>query len=118
MAVLRADFIARETPVPLVPYAKLGVGTAIWRVSNGGGTARVGSSAGSGLSYGPQLALGGMLLLDAFDRTSAMSLDSEIGINNSYVFMEWYLSKLDGFGSGSQMEVGTSTWVLGLAFEM
>jgi hypothetical protein len=114
-AVLRADVIARETPVPIVPYAKLGVGFGLWRVTNGGGTARVGSLAGSGLSVGPQVALGGMLLLDPLDPNAARSLDQEIGINNTYFFMEWYFSKL---GGGDQLEVGTSTWCLGLAFEM
>jgi hypothetical protein len=114
-AVFRADYIARETPVPLVPYAKLGVGFGFWRITNGGGTARVGNLAGSGLSVGPQLALGGMLLLDPLDPTAAISLDNEIGINNTYFFVEWYYSRL---GGGDQLEVGTSTWTLGLAFEM
>src|SRR5690606_25575155 len=30
VGVLRADELSRRTPVPLVPYAKLGVGYAIW----------------------------------------------------------------------------------------
>src|SRR5262249_45008452 len=79
-AVLRADFLARETPIPFVPYAKLGAGVGIWRVTNGGGTASVGNTTGSGLSIGPQFALGGMLLLDPFDNDAAQSLDNEIGI--------------------------------------
>ena len=29
-AVLRVDVLARETPIPIVPYAKLGLGSAIW----------------------------------------------------------------------------------------
>jgi hypothetical protein len=115
VAVLRADYIARETPIPLVPYIKFGLGAAPWRITNGGGTARVGDSAGSGISVGPQFALGGMFLLDFLDPASAMNLDNEVGINNSYFFMEWYDSKL---GLGNQLEVGTNTWVLGLAFEM
>jgi len=114
-AVLRADYIARETPIPFVPYAKLGLGAALWNVTNGGGVANAGGVRGSGLSLGPQFALGGMLLLDVFDSSSAKSLDNEIGINNSYFFMEWYVSRL---GAGDQMEVGTNTWVLGLAFEI
>jgi hypothetical protein len=114
-AVLRADVLARQTPVPLVPYVKLGLGSAIWRITNGGGTAHADSLAGSGISWGPQFALGGMLLLDFFDKDSAKNLDNEIGINNSYFFMEWMVSKL---GAGDQLEVGTNTWQLGLAFEI
>jgi hypothetical protein len=114
-AVLRVDQLARETPIPIVPYAKLGLGAALWNVTNGGGVANASGVRGSGISYGPQFALGGMLLLDIFDSSSAKSLDNEIGINNSYFFMEWYVSRL---GAGDQMEVGTNTWVLGLAFEI
>jgi hypothetical protein len=44
-------------------------------------------------------------------------MDAATGVNNSYFFLEWYNSQLDGFG-GDQMQVGTSTWMLGLAFEI
>jgi hypothetical protein len=64
------------------------------------------------------MALGGMLLLDPFEPDAAVELDATAGVNNSYVFLEWYVSDLDGFGSGDQMHVGTNTWVLGLALEM
>ena len=113
--VLRADVLARETPIPLVPYLKVGLGSGIWRVTNGGGTASVNGVTGSGISWGPEFAVGGMLLLDFFDQNSAKNLDNEIGINNSYFFMEWDVSKL---GAGNQLEVGTNTWTLGLAFEI
>ncbi|HVW30043.1 MAG TPA: MXAN_2562 family outer membrane beta-barrel protein [Polyangiaceae bacterium] len=115
LGVLRADVLARSTPIPLVPYVKAGLGSAIWRITNGGGTAKVDGVAGSGISWGPQVALGGMLLLDFFDQDSAKNLDNELGINNSYFFFEWYVSKL---GAGNQLEVGTNTWALGLAFEI
>jgi hypothetical protein len=116
VAVLRADVVARETPIPLVPYAKLGVGFAFWRASDAGEGANVDGVDGHGHSYGPQFALGGMLMLDAFDPTDARTADANIGLNHSYVFGEWYVSKLDGFG-GDQLQVGTNTWTLGLAFE-
>lgn len=114
VGVARFDYLARQTPVPLVPYAKLGVGSALWWVSNGGGTASVNGTSGRGLSFGPQFALGGMFLLDFLDPSSAATMDESIGINNSYFFTEWFVSYL---GTGNQMHVGTNTWVLGLAFE-
>lgn len=117
VGVLRADVVARETPIPLVPYAKLGLGFAFWRASDAGEGANVDGVDGHGHSYGPQFALGGMLLLDAFDPTDARTADANIGLNHSYLFAEWYVSKLDGFGAGDQLQVGTNTWVLGLAFE-
>lgn len=114
VGVLRFDYLARETPVPLVPYGKAGIGSALWWVSNGGGTASANGVAGRGLSFGPQFALGGMFLLDFLDPSSAATMDEGIGINNSYFFAEWFASYL---GTGNQMHVGTNTWVLGLAFE-
>jgi hypothetical protein len=117
VGVLRADVVTKATPIPFVPYAKLGLGFAFWRASDADEAAKVDGVKGLGHSYGYQLALGGMLLLDAFDQADARTADANIGLNHSYVFAEWYLSKLDGFGSGDQLNVGTNTWTLGLAFE-
>jgi hypothetical protein len=58
-----------------------------------------------------------MLLLDFFDPDAALEVDNSVGVNNSYFFIEWYVSKLDGF-DGSKMQVGTNTWMLGLALEI
>jgi len=116
VGVLRADVIARETWLPIVPYGKLGVGYALWRASDAGETAHVDGISGKGRSYGLQMALGGMLLLDWFDQQDARAADANIGLNHSYAFGEWYVSKLDGFG-GDHMQVGTNGWVVGLAFE-
>ncbi len=118
VGVLRADVLARETPVPLVPYAKLGLGFAFWRASDAGESSRFEGVVGRGHSYGPQFALGGMLLLDWFDRQDAKTADANLGLNHSYLFGEWYVSKLDGFGRSDQLQVGTNTWMVGLAFEL
>jgi hypothetical protein len=118
VGVLRVDVIAKETKIPFVPYAKLGLGAAPWWVGDGEQTARDDQDrVGRDISYGYQYALGGMLLLDFFDPDSALEADNTVGINNSYVFMEWYVSRLDGF-DGSKMQVGTNTWMLGLALEI
>ncbi len=118
VGVFRVDALAQQTPVPLAAYAKAGLGYALWWVSDGAGTAEAGDVSGRGASYGYQFALGGMLLLDALDRESAVRMDAASGINNSYFFIEWYFSRLDGFGAADQMQVGTSTWMLGLVFEI
>jgi hypothetical protein len=116
VGVLRADVLMREFNVPIVPYAKLGLGYALWWVNDGIGIARNdGGRKGSDISYGPQWALGGMLLLDGIDQGAAKALDNEAGVNNAYLFGEWYNSEL---GSNSRMEVGTSTWMVGFALEM
>jgi hypothetical protein len=117
VGVFRADILARETPVPLVGYAKGGLGYALWWVSGPDQLARNDGVVGKGSSYGPQFALGGMLMLDELDEESAIELDNAAGINNSYLFVEWYASNLDCFG-GECMQVGANTWMLGLALEM
>jgi hypothetical protein len=116
--VLRVDVLAREANIPFVPYAKLGVGYALWWVGDGEDTANENGVEGRGISYGYQHALGGMLLLDFFDESSAIELENASGVNNSYFFGEWYVSNLNGFGSGDRMQVGTNTWMIGLALEI
>jgi hypothetical protein len=117
VAVLRADVLPREFGIPIVPYAKLGLGTAFWWSTDGGETAYAGNVKGTGISYGPQYALGGMFLLDVLDQTTARDADVSLGINNSYLFAEWYGSELDAFGSNKRLNVGANTWVVGLAIE-
>jgi len=122
VGVLRVDVFAREFGVPLVPYGKLGAGYALWKSSNELGTSVYqgpsGSEEGKGRSYGLHYAGGLMLQLDPFERHAAAQLDESVGINHSYVYFEWMKSTLDGFGAGDQMQVGASTWSMGLAFEI
>jgi hypothetical protein len=119
VGVLRADVFAKEFSIPLVPYAKLGLGYALWWTGDGSGTSEDPNGfKGRGASYGLHYALGGMFLLDVLDRTSAVELDNAIGVNNTYFFFEWTVSTLDGFGGGDQMQVGSNSWTLGLALEI
>jgi hypothetical protein len=98
-----------------VPYAKFGLAHAFWWVDDGIETARTDDGAqGKDTSTGIQAAIGGMFLLDVLESSAARALDAEMGINNSYLFFEWSMSD---FG-GAQMNVGSSNWVTGLAFEM
>jgi hypothetical protein len=117
VAVLRVDAIANELRFPIVPYVKAGLGLGLWRAYGPKGTESVKGTAGKGLSTGTQIAIGAALQLDFLDRKSANDLDGAIGINHSYLFAEYFLSNLDGFGSNKALRIGTNTWTLGLAFE-
>jgi hypothetical protein len=115
VGVLRVDVLARELHIPLVPYGKFGLAHAFWWVDDGIDTAETDTGLeGKDTSTGTQAAVGGMFLLDVLEPTSARALDAELGINNSYLFFEWSMSDF----SGDQMNVGSSNWVTGLAFEM
>jgi hypothetical protein len=117
VGVLRVDALAQQTPIPLAGYVKAGYGMALWWAGDGDGAAHSDEGkVGRDISTGPQFALGGMLLLDVLDPTSAVELDNATGVNNTYFFLEWYVSKLGE--SGDQMRVGTNTWMLGLALEI
>ena len=111
-AVLRVDVLQREVNIPIVPYAKLGVGWGLWSASSGEDTAQVGDVTARGSSLGAHLALGGMLSLTWLDPRSTGNLRDSTGLSAIYLFGEWMNASL---GGGSQMRVGTSTWVLGLA---
>jgi hypothetical protein len=118
-AVLRVDVLARDMGIPVVVYGKGGIGYALWWVGDGDETAETDDGVtGRGSSYGLEYALGAMFLLDVLDEGAAIEFDEVAGVNNSYIFIEWFSSHLNGFGSGDQMNVGTSTWVLGLAIEL
>ena len=119
VGVARADVIAKDFKVPLVPYAKLGIGYGLWWSSDGqrSATAPDGKQ-GRGASYGLTYALGAMFLLDVLDEDDAISADGIVGINNSYIFAEWFRPQLDGFGSNKVLDIGSSSWLLGIALEM
>jgi hypothetical protein len=118
VAVLRADVFWRELHIPLVPYAKAGLGLAFWRASNTLGTSKFQGVSGEGKTWGTQFALGIMLNLNPFDDYAAKNFDEAMGVNGTYVFAELLRSDLTGLGVQSgALRVGDSTWAAGLAME-
>jgi hypothetical protein len=117
--VLRIDALADNTPIPLVPYAKAGLGGALWWSNDGGETAEDDASGtdGSDFSYGWFAAAGLMLRLDFLDQDDANSARAFTGLDHSYLFAEWNSCHLDGFGSGDTMDVGADTYLFGVAVE-
>ncbi len=127
VAVLRADVLKRELKIPLVPYVKGGLGLALWRASNDAGTSTytipaMGSTKamevkGEGHTWGTQLAVGLMFNIDVFDQVGAGNLDQSTGINNTYIFAEYYDANLTGIGQSHPLLVGSSGWAFGLTVE-
>lgn len=115
VGVLRVDTFARNFSIPFVPYAKLGLAYALWWVDDGLGTATNDAGVkGKDTSIGVQGAAGIMFLLDILEPSTARAADADTGVNNSYLFFEWAMSDY----GGDQMNVGSSNWVTGLAFEI
>lgn len=123
VAVLRIDVLMRDFHIPIVPYAKAGLGFTLWRSFTDSGTATAtdpitGQAKNAfGGTFGEQFALGASLNLDWIDRRGAVNLDEATGINHTYLFGEWMLANLDNFGSSKGLRVGTNTFCGGLAFE-
>jgi hypothetical protein len=114
------DALADNTPIPLVPYAKLGLGYALWWSTDGDKVARDDASNGTrgeDTSYGYTWALGISLRLDFLDPDDAATTRASGGIDHSYAFIEWHSSHLDAFGSNETMDVGNDAIVFGLALE-
>jgi hypothetical protein len=115
LAVLRVDVLSHDVGIPIVPYGKFGLSEALWWINNGLGTAHSAEGrSGKDISLGYQAAIGGMLLLDFLDPDSALALDADGGVANSYLFFEWSVSQY----GGDQMNVGSSNWVTGFAIEL
>ena len=117
VAVLRVDTFWRDMGIPLVPYGKAGVGMALWRASNTGGTSVINNVSGKGHSFGTNFALGIAFALDAVDPGASRNMDNATGINNTYLYLEAYWLTLNGLGQTNALHVGTNTWAAGLAFE-
>jgi hypothetical protein len=117
-AVLRADALWQARGFPIVPYGKLGLGYALWRASTSAGTSTSDDNvAGKGATFGTHVALGVSFALDAIDSGASRNMDNAIGINNTYIFAEYYWLNLNGLFQDSALYVGTKSWAAGLAFE-
>ena len=114
----RFELLADRFRVPLVPYARGGVGYGFWWEKKGGkiSTNDAGQKAHGG-SFGWQANLGLMLRLDFIERAAAIDLDRMTGINHTYIFGEWQFSRFNGFGSDKFMPIGDDTFTVGLAVE-
>jgi hypothetical protein len=115
--VLRADGLWYERGFPLVPYGKLGLGYGLWRASNTGGTASADGVSAKGATWGTHAALGISFALDAIDTGATRNMDNAIGINNTYIYIEYYWLNLNGIGQTHALHVGSNSWAAGLAFE-
>ena len=109
--------------VPLLPYVEGGLDYYIWWVLDGVGDVaswddgQGNSRSARGGIFGGHLSVGMKLLLDALDREAAGNLEAQTGVKNSFLFVEYSWSWIDGFGSGDHMNLGDDTIMFGLAME-
>lgn len=115
--VYRYDYSALHHGIPLVPVLKAGLDYHVWMIDGADGeTAMTDGKSGSGGRTGWHASVALHFLLDVIDRSSAAAFDLNWGINHSYLFAEYQISKIDGFGSAG-FDLSDNQWLFGLAFE-
>lgn len=112
-AVVRFDELMRRTGIPIVPFAKLGLGLGVWL-----GSPAPSELSGTGATWGIHYAVGGMLALNFLDPRSSVRLDEASGVNHSYIFGEFMRADLNGLGSTPTFYLGSTSWVVGLAVDL
>ncbi len=115
--VYRYDYSAIHHGIPLVPVLKAGLDYHLWWVTDGSGeTASVDGFQGEGAKAGWHASLGLNLLLDVISPRTAAIFDLNWGVNNTYFFAEYMISRVDGFG-GPGFDLSDDQLLFGLAFE-
>lgn len=123
MLIYRFDVLANRYSVPLVPYLKAGIGYYIWVIQNGSGGVATATDPGghkldgAGGTWGFVLSPGLALQLDVIERGAARTMDAELGINHTYVFVELHYADISNFHSSHAMVLSDTTFNAGMAFE-
>ena len=120
LGIYRADQMWRRMRIPLIPYVKVGLNYTFWSVFDGNdkvAESPAPKGRGRGGTRGWQAAAGLSLVLNVVDPGAARELDAETGINNTQVFFEAARFEVSGLGQKNRLQVGDSTWLMGLGFE-
>ena len=122
--VYRFDPLAERWGIPFVPYAKIGLLYSVWWMRNGlDEIASTTNSAGTkteaiGATGGWHGTVGLRFLLDVLEPQAQRSFDIEMGVNHSYLFGEYQVTKVDDFGSGKSFDLSDDLVVFGIAFDL
>ena len=113
----RLDIWAEDNGFPLVPAAKLGLDLHHWNTRDTqGNVSSTNDRQGSGWKWGWHGSLGVHFLLDIIDPESAALFDLNWGINNTYLFAEFYLQQVNDFGADG-LDLSDNFFMFGLNFE-
>jgi hypothetical protein len=117
--VYRFDYFLNTRNFPLVPYGKLGLDYAYWRITDANDELAhdVQGNSGQGGTMGWHATAGVALMLDVFDPEAARDFDTELGVNHTAITFEYTHADISGLGQPNKMHLGDTTWALGLLFE-
>mgnify|MGYP002629610803 CR=1 FL=1 len=122
--IYRFNWLAEKFSFPLVPYVKGGLAYGFWWASDGTGETSTYTDAnnkvftGSGGVAGLHGTIGMRLLLDVFEPKAARGFDIEMGVNHSYLYIEYSRLALTNFGDAKALDLSDDVVILGLAFDL
>jgi hypothetical protein len=122
--VYRFDVLAQKYRIPFVLAVKGGLTHAFWWITDGLGetsswkSVSGKSTTGSGGTWGLNGAVALYLHLNIFETHAAKTFDNELGVNNSYIFVEYGFHWLNDFNSDESLDLTDHGLTFGLAFEM
>lgn len=116
-AVARLTYLVTEFNIPFVPSLKFGLDAYRWSISDASGdTASVNGVDGNGWKPGWHAAAGLHFLLNFLAPGMASNFDFQWGVNRSYLFAEYMVTSVDGFGAEG-FDFSDNYWNFGLAFD-
>ncbi|MFT4703481.1 MAG: hypothetical protein ACI81R_001172 [Bradymonadia bacterium] len=120
--VYRFDVLQERYNVPFVISAKVGIDWILyWALSSGGVSDHVDAegerSVGRGGTTGFHASFGLHFLLDSLAPQMAQNFDTNVGVDNSYLFAEIMLLQANDFGGSQSWDMSDTVAMFGLAFE-
>jgi hypothetical protein len=126
-AVYRFTYLDDEFGIPVVPYARAGLGYYVWWIvapngdfasscKTGGDAMDCAKTTAAGASLGFVGSIGLAIRAERIDEAAARSM-RESGIEHAGFYGEYSVGKVDGFGSDKKLSVGDATWFAGVDFE-
>ncbi len=88
-ATFRAHFVDEQ---PVVPFVRYGWDYVLWSEKHDVGTEKETVQGGK---FGTHFALGGNVLLDVFQPGRASFLETQTGINDTWITIEWRRQRVD-----------------------
>jgi len=119
-AVYRFSWLDDEYGIPLVPYARAGLGYYVWWSSAPSGSSSVDpmdpNNKARGASAGLVGSIGLQIRAERIDAEAARSM-AQSGLQHAGFYGELNLGWVDGFGKATKLDVGDTTWFAGVDFE-
>lgn len=121
--VYRFDYLAERFNVPIALSVKAGLDWYLWWTTGGNGISDwedqngENRTVGRGGTTGYHAAFAFHLLLDSLAPDMATSFDNNVGVNNTYIFAELMVARVNDFGGSGSWDLSDTSLLFGLAFE-